>query len=142
MPHVPQGAGLQFQTDQEQHHHHTEFSKMLQVGCVRHKAKPRSDGDPCQQVSKHRSQPQTRGNRYGDHCGKQEDRCEEKKLTHSDFAFQAAASMPFFALNWQLKVEETAGFCGIFRYCAQIVGARPKAYPSGISRTTFRPFLE
>ena len=83
VPHVPQRAGFQLQPDQEQHHHHAEFGKMLKiVGLVSDQPKHRPDHDPGCQVAQHRPQPKPGGNRHRDDGGGKVDRGLVKETFH------------------------------------------------------------
>ena len=54
LAHFPEHGGLQFQPDQEQHHNHAEFCKMLHVGRFRpDDADDRPDHHTGDQITKH-----------------------------------------------------------------------------------------
>ena len=83
VPHVPKGARLQFEADEEKHHDHAELGEMQEIFGILHETQPRTDHQPGQQVAQHRPEPEPRGDRHGDHGGSEEDGRLEKKILHA-----------------------------------------------------------
>ena len=83
MPHVPQRLRPQFQPDQEQHQHHAEFGKLLQIAGFR-PGQPhhRPHQDARRQIAQHRPQPQPHRQRHHQHGGTKIDRGLQQETFH------------------------------------------------------------
>ena len=91
--HLPQGAGLQLQPDQEQHHHHAEFGEVLQVGgFAPGEAEQGPQHQAGGQVAQHRAQPQPHRQRHNQHSGpKVEAGLQQKSFHRAPFRDCASA---------------------------------------------------
>ena len=83
--HVPQGLRTQFKPDQEQHQHHAELGKLMQIGGFRAgKPKDRPHQNARPKIAEHGSQAQPRRKRHHDDSGTQIDRRLQQKAFHAD----------------------------------------------------------
>jgi hypothetical protein len=82
-PHLPKLLGLQFQADEEQHHHHAELGEMLDGDHVNvEEGEDRADHDPRDQVAQHRSKAEARGDGHRDHARDEKHEGEEEEVGH------------------------------------------------------------
>lgn len=74
---------LQFQANEEQHHHNAKFRDMLDRDDADPKhAEQRRNHNPRDQVAKHRAKAQAAGNWHRDDTGDQEDKGEKEGVGH------------------------------------------------------------
>ena len=83
VPHRPERAGVELETDQEKHHHHAEFGEMLEiVSLVADKPQDRPDDQARQQIPQHRAEAEPRRQRNGRHRGGEVDHGLKQEAFH------------------------------------------------------------